>query len=572
MLQNIRQSAVLIWTLFGVLCFQIVLAFQGFDLADEGFALVFFQQIFNCPQSVERNFLFWFSGIVGGVWLKIFPDAGIFSFRIFGILMHILGLVLLILIFRKRLPDWILALSCVVITLIPSFGIILFYHNSLVVVLSLAAFYFLIKGIEKNLWWALVLSGIFLVLTGFSRLPSFTLGIWILLILMFSNDWKKRLQHVGFACAGAIGGFLLVFLKMVFLGHLDVFSDSVRVMFATANSPENTHSFGQLTWAIAYNYRLIARICFMLIALFGALILVSRFSKNRQWINHLFCVIFFGVFLFAMRGFAAIYWLYALCFLTLGFLFWKTKDNALRRLIFGAVLMMVFLPLGSDFYVGNMGSFSIWLAIPLMLGFGFSTLKNSETLEQPKRWFFVAFLAAFCVLQLFRISNQAYFDPGSRLEKRYNIDHSITRHIFTTKHRAEIMNQFIPALNRYISPNDYVLAFEHIPMVHALTRSRPFAYTSWLLTYCGTLFEQQLLRAEKSRPLPIVVKQHFESFPDWSAPQKDYFSENRPNSFTHDSKRTAVFNDFLKRHNYQEVWTNGYFSIWKSHNHTAPQT
>jgi len=255
MLQNIRQSTVLIWTLFGILCFQILLAFQGFDLADEGFSLVFFQQIFNCPQSVERNFLFWFSGIVGSVWLKLFPEAGIFSFRILGILMHILGLVLLILIFRKRLPDWILALSCVVITLIPSFGVIVFSHNDLVVVLSLTAFYFLIKGIEKNLWWALVLSGFFLVLTGFSRLPSFTLGIWILLILLFSNDWKQRLKQIGFACVGAISGVLAVFLTMFFLGHIDVFLDSVRIMFSTARLPENSHSFGQLTWTIAYNYR-----------------------------------------------------------------------------------------------------------------------------------------------------------------------------------------------------------------------------------------------------------------------------------------------------------------------------
>jgi hypothetical protein len=75
------------------------------------------------------------------------------------------------------------------------------------------------------------------------------------------------------------------------------------------------------------------------------------------------------------------------------------------------------------------------------------------------------------------------------------------------------------------------------------------------------MFAKQLLRAEQTRPLPVVVKQHFESFPDWSAPHDDYYVENKPNTYKYNSGRTALFNEFLRKHHYEEVWTNGYFSI-----------
>jgi hypothetical protein len=555
-----KQPYLLLGTLLGIVCFQVLLAFQGFDLCDEGFCMTFFQQIFSSPQSVEYNFLYWFSGIVGGIWLKIFPDAGIFSFRILGIFMHLAGLILLIAIFRKRVPDWILALSCVVITLIPEYGVILFGHNHLVVILSLAAFYFLINGIEQNRWWMLLLAGYFLTLVGFTRLPSFTLLAWILLIPMFSNNWKNRLKQIGVFCIGVLIGVLDVFLLMLFFGHVEIFSNSVSIMFNVANHAENSHSLGQMIYIVIQNYKSIGKYVIVLIGLGGMMFHSLRFSK-KQWINYFFAVIIFAFFVFWMKERSYIFGLYALCFLALGFLFLKTKDKNLRRLILGAVIMMVALPFGSDFYIGNMGYYSIWLAIPLTLYWGFSNIENSSVLYQIKRWIFVGFLSAFCLIQLYKIANQSYFDRGSRLEKRYAIHHPMTKTIYTTKFRADLMNELIPALNQYISPNDYVLAFEHIPMIHAITRSKPYLYSPWLFND-GDVISKNFLRAQQTLPLPIVVKQHFESFPDWSAPQDDYYTEDKPNTYKHNSERTAVFNNFLQRHNYEEVWTNGYFSIW----------
>ncbi|MCL2027039.1 MAG: glycosyltransferase family 39 protein [Bacteroidales bacterium] len=558
-----KQPFLLFGTLFGIVCFRTLLAFQGFDLCDEGSYITFFQQIFNAPQSVEYNFLYWFSGIIGGIWLKIFPDSGLFSFRILGILMHVLSLILLILIFRNRLSERVLALSCVVITLLSDYGIIAFGHNHLVVVLSLLTFYFLIKGIEQNRWLMLVLAGYTLVFIGFSRLPSFTLLAWILLIPMFSNDWKKSLKQIGLVCIGLVAGILDVFLIMWFFGHIEIFTNSIFTMFNIANHAEDLHGLRQLTSIIVQSYQSIGKYAVLLIGLVGSMFLISHFFKKQRWISYLCAIFIFGAFRFWMQERSYIFCLYAFCFLALALLFWKikNKDKNLQRLILGAIIMMIFLPFGSDAYIGNMGENSIWLAIPLVLYFGFSHVEQSPVLHLTKQCFFGAFLSAFCVVQCYKIANQSYFDKGSRFEKRYAIHHPITKNIYTTKFRADLMNELIPVLKQYISPNDYVLAFEHIPMIHAITKSKPYLYSPWLFQD-GTVISGYFLRAEQTLPLPIVVKQHFENFLHWSTPQDDYYAENKPNTYSRNSARIVAFNKFLKLHNYQEVWGNDYFSIW----------
>ncbi|MDP9043030.1 MAG: hypothetical protein M3N30_13715, partial [Bacteroidota bacterium] len=42
-----------------IFVFQLVLIFQGVEMSDEGFLATFYQQIFDHPESVQYNFMFW---------------------------------------------------------------------------------------------------------------------------------------------------------------------------------------------------------------------------------------------------------------------------------------------------------------------------------------------------------------------------------------------------------------------------------------------------------------------------------------------------------------------------------
>ena len=70
-------SAILI-----IVVIQVILMFQGFDVCDDGFVLTSYQQIFNSPSSVEYNFVYWLSSIIGGLWYKLYEDGGILWFRV----------------------------------------------------------------------------------------------------------------------------------------------------------------------------------------------------------------------------------------------------------------------------------------------------------------------------------------------------------------------------------------------------------------------------------------------------------------------------------------------------------
>ena len=66
--------------------YQLIFIFQGIDFLDEGFTATFYQQFFNDPSSVEYNFMFWLSGLIGGTFTYLFPNTGLFGLRFLSIL------------------------------------------------------------------------------------------------------------------------------------------------------------------------------------------------------------------------------------------------------------------------------------------------------------------------------------------------------------------------------------------------------------------------------------------------------------------------------------------------------
>lgn len=83
----------ILFFLLGVF-YQILFIFQGLDLSDEGFYATFYQQIFNDPQSVAFNFMYWLTGILGGAWYYLFPHLGLLGFRILGVIVTSATLIL----------------------------------------------------------------------------------------------------------------------------------------------------------------------------------------------------------------------------------------------------------------------------------------------------------------------------------------------------------------------------------------------------------------------------------------------------------------------------------------------
>jgi hypothetical protein len=168
-------------------------------------------------------------------------------------------------------------------------------------------------------------------------------------------------------------------------------------------------------------------------------------------------------------------------------------------------------------------------------------------------------------LKTYHISNEAYFDEGSRLEKTYAINNKFAKGVYTKQRRAEIVNDLLAGLSNYVQPNDYLFSYDHIPMIHFLTETRPYPYNSWVGIYDENSFRKKIAKAEQEIPvLPIVVQQKFNTIHRFAEPDPNYMDASSANTILHAAASVSTMNSFLERHNYQIVWSNAYFNIYKA--------
>ena len=66
-----------VWQLPGVLF--------GLDLCDAGFYLTFYDNIFTRPATVSYNFMYYLSGLLGGLLQMLFPAMGVVGMRLAGL-------------------------------------------------------------------------------------------------------------------------------------------------------------------------------------------------------------------------------------------------------------------------------------------------------------------------------------------------------------------------------------------------------------------------------------------------------------------------------------------------------
>ena len=64
------------WAIVLLALWQLVIAAFGVDLCDTGYYLTFFDNIFKAPDSVEYNFMYYLSGVAGGVLNALLPAGG----------------------------------------------------------------------------------------------------------------------------------------------------------------------------------------------------------------------------------------------------------------------------------------------------------------------------------------------------------------------------------------------------------------------------------------------------------------------------------------------------------------
>ncbi|WP_194765856.1 hypothetical protein [Tamlana sp. I1] len=430
----------------------------------------------------------------------------------------------------------------------------------------------------------ILISGFIIGVNVFSRIPNLTLFVFILGIPFYYFISNKVLHEAIkpslYFILGIILGFGFITGLLLILGQFEIMVKAISSLFDLGAAKDSSHNIRGLILVYLRGYKTLLDVMGQLSIITILFLLFSSCFKKNLWLRMFFLVLLFCyTFLWFKSG--EIYPIYALSYTGTILILFTNQSSGVKTLAFLGGLMLTFLPLGSGGAIHSSGYMCIWLSMPFFFTFLFN-LKNttinlnrhvaSRKIVLSEKGFkrFVLFISiAFLFSKGFNISQQAYFDNGSRFDKTYTINSKLAKGVYTTERRAEIINNLLVNLKEYVKPNDYLLAYDKIPMINFLTETRPYMYNSWVWIYDSHTFENKLKQAEKEIEVyPIVVAQKFETILDFSKPIPNYLDSNLTNTHgvinAYDGRKNEFLKTFLIDNDYEIVWSNAYFNIYKT--------
>lgn len=578
---------------FLLFAFQILIIFQGIDLSDEGFYASFYQQIYNQPETAQYNFMFWFSGIVGGAFAYVFPDLGVWGIRFAGVLVTTSTIIVTYHLLKRYLNHGYLKLGLLMVVLFINNNLKQIHYNDLSALLNMITIYFLFFGLKENKLGKIFLAGLFVSLSTFTRLPNILCLGFGLAIYYYGYHYKNSLkvqirQSLVFA-AGFVfmTGLILLIMKMI--GHLEIFQNSLKVLSKMGSGGEESF-YGPIVliknFVFTYSSALKTTF-FAMLAIAWAVLTVSYLKKTRTYINWLIealkylaviglCVLFvMGI----MTNTTILYFYTGFILISTFLILFTKMDIDIKLLALAGCYILVTYPFSSSAGLFTVGIYSIWLSLPVCVDYLYKMklsdnrftlfFKNlfekvglyitDRQLRQVKNCTVIVCLFGSLVY----VYRYPWFDRHDRLKMTYSMDNKYLRGIYTTKERAAIMNELFAEIKKYVQPNDYLLGYQNIPMINYVTNTRPYMRNSLPWFYDAETFNTEIYKGlEETKVLPVVVMQKIKlggvssNWPDSPPSQEDIDIYNKGNE-----KRNAYMHQFLEKHNYREVWSNYVFKI-----------
>lgn len=544
------------------------MSLQGLDFADEGFSLTFYQNIFTHPADVEYLFLYYLTGLIGGVWELLLGDIlGTYGFRILFALTSG-GIVLTTFaILKPYFKSSIITLSTLACVLWPGLCLYYFNHDCLTVLLFLLTIYAMMKGLDGNstAWWIM---GILLILNTSARIPNAALSILILIPLVdasYSGQYFKATHNMMRIIGGTIIGCIIMIIVMYLLQHIGVWASSIGSLFIMSNDSSDTHSIGSLIGSYSYTYKSIFTSTIYGLCIYLLYTIVTQHLKKNSIhiIVGVSCIVFIYALLtrniYAMWG--------AVTSASIIYAISNNRDSRKLILALAAISMLVIIPLGGDSYA-NICNSCMWLGMPLLTELLRHPLKWEVTIKDKYMRTFqlsinntttrqIGILVGVAFLLYVSTHTVCYFDDGNRLEKTHRTSIATAATTFTSYERVRLTDDIVSATLKYRMPGNYLLVFDNAPMLHYLTDMQPYLGSPWG-TFWGTeMFERQLFDAEHSlREHPLIAIPHF-FYRDLS--ETDYLD-----AIEHPElhKKAEILFEFMRRNGYSIAYQDHYITLY----------
>jgi hypothetical protein len=576
---------------FFLFAYQLILIFQGFDIADEGFHATFYQRIYTDPDSVQNNFMFWLSGIVGGAFSYVFSGLGLWGIRLAGVLTITSTVIVAYQLLKKYLNPGHLKLGLMLVVFLLNNNRKTLYYDNLSLLLYLIVIYYLSAGLRENKLGKIGLAGLIAGLNIFTRPPN-VVALGLVVVILYNGylnkaTLKKQIQQAFFYGGGMVLAVIAVLAFMKLIGHYDLFVHSLKLVFGMG-ADEANRNYGAMNLIKNYYppYTNSIRYSVIMVALISIAIVVPNLLKIKPWlISLLKYALGLGVLAILLliivkdkdENVVPLYLFTGISIIAGILILFSNTDKNIKILMLAGCFLVVGYPFGSSSGLYTVGINTFWIAFPIAINYFFNirSLNSSVQLNEKqsahsfklgiseKQYSLIKSCTAILLIVgcLYHAYFYPYFDTRSRIKMHYSLNSRYLKGIFTTQERAASFNELLEESAKYIKPGDNVLAYDCMPVFHYVTKTRPYLRNSWPYLYPKDVFKEELDKAQAAyTTLPVVVMQTIKTIgsgSDWpTVPLKFDAEWNERNK-----GRNGLLNEFLNQHHYQEVWTNGMFKI-----------
>ncbi len=529
--------------------YLLLVVFTGVDVCDTGFYLTFYQNILTSPETVEYNFMYYLSGLVGGVVQSVCPSMGLLGWKLLGVLTIALSQWLIYRMLRDVVPVWAIIVGNAMVVLAFAGMPVAFCNDLLTTLLYALALLLLYRGINDDRLWPLFFAGLVLGVNIFTRIPNVLACVlaFMPLLMRFGRGWQRAIKASGIAVLGVVAGVTAMLCLMEWLGHQWLFMSNLRDLRAIAGdeSGGSTHSL----WSMVGHYLTFYVRELVVVAAVATALFFSRASvRGTRTLTLLLCVAICAI---VSIGHNSLDFLWAFSLVGCVYVLFTAVDRRLRLASLLSLAMMLLFPLGSDGAYNN-GSIIALAAAPVAAG---------VWAERGRRqWLAVLLPWAVCCVLHMAVAG-AYFDGGALWKKRAAVNHQRMTCVYTTPERAAVLNDVLPALQERVKAGDTMMVYGSMPLLNYLTETRPAMGCSWPELLSAPLLQRKLAKYDPPR---WVLRQHFNTLgKDWKAPATDWQTHYRDESPFLDDNKLVVVNNFMERNAYREVWSNERFTLYE---------
>ncbi|MBQ9556377.1 MAG: HAD-IB family phosphatase [Muribaculaceae bacterium] len=540
--------------------YQMLGVFFGMDVADAGFYLTFYDNIFTHPASVEYNFMYYLSGVIGGTVQWLFPSMGMCGMRLLGVAFNTLCAVVLYMALRRHVDERALALGCALVVtsfIAPPYTLC---YDLCTIVFYVLAITLLWRGMERDKAWLVALAGIMAGLNILVRIPN-VLGLSMACLPLLRHwadrkrldtTWRRALGLTLLFLAGAVAAVCLVLAAMPKLHYsslLNVMRDLRDI--AADSSGTASHTTGHM---IMVQLQFYATELWVAVKLAVPVALYWWASANGRplWLKWPLRVVALALFVWLVMRMHPLQPLWVMCLAGAVMVIikhWKSDDGLAWMAVLGIGMMLV-MPLGSDGAYNN-GTIIAWAIAPVAAMWWLSRHRLALPLA----------LIAVCAVRM--VTGGAYFDGGPLWHKQYTIDNERAAHIYTTRERADVLNTLLHGIEPHVKPGTVLMAYGSSPLINYLTHTRPYIGCSWVEQLSAPMLEKKLAYAPKEG-YPLVLQQKFNTLGMyWSEPSADYSTDYGHQDTYRDNRKLEVLNRFLRWGDYHVIYEDSHFILYQ---------